>query len=555
MPKRLMARRPRSWLAALCLAGVLVPLGATNASAVTSAQCAARVNDTPAKLLPCIKSADLWNHMLNFQAIANANPSPADGMPSRNSGEPGYKASADYVAAQMTAAGYNVTIQPYKFTYYAYISPPTLSEVSPTSHNYALSSEWNPGQSTGTAVADLQPAGGIILPPTPAPSSASGCSLSDFSGFVPGRIALIQRGTCVFGQKVQNAQAAGATGVIIFNEGNPGRTDVFAGSLSDAAGNPIIPTIPVAFTSFNIGLDLYNQYQQAVSASTPLPVMNFSIQAIVKPNADDYNVIAESKGGDKNHVVVVDAHLDAIYGAGMLDNASGSATILDVAQMMKNVNPANKLRFIWFGGEELGLLGSAYYVNNLSSTDRSHIGYDLDADVTATPNYTIGVLDPAGVDLFGRTVSTKFPNRVYRASTVSRDQSIAYFDSIGLNHELFSPVGTDAFSFNQVGIPASGLLTGQDCCKDQREVDLFGGYLGNFEGNVPSFDGGCVDNPFIWCDNLSNNDPAVLTFMSKAFANTVVRMAFDTKVMSASNNLVYNKKLPIAEVGRRFVAK
>ena len=123
--------------------------------------------------------------------------------------------------------------------------------------------------------------------------------------------------------------------------------------------------------------------------------MNLSIQAIVDPNRDDYNVIAESKGGDPNHVVVVDAHLDAIYGAGMLDNASGSATILDIAQQMKNVTPRNKLRFIWFGGEELGLLGSSYYVNNLTKTELSHIGYDLDADVTATPNYSIGVLDPA----------------------------------------------------------------------------------------------------------------------------------------------------------------
>jgi hypothetical protein len=556
MPKCAKARRWRSWLVPLCLAVGLVPLGATNASAITSAQCDAQVNDTPAKLVPCIQTDDLWNHMKNFQAIADANPSPADGMPSRNSGEPGYKASADYVAELMKAAGYNVTIQTYKFTYYAYKSQPTFSEVSPTPHTFALSSEWNSGQSTGTAVADLQPAGGIIIPPTPTPSSSSGCSLSDFGGFVAGRIALIQRGTCNFGVKVLNAQAAGASGVIIFNEGNPGRTSVFAGSLQDAAGNPIIPTIPVAFTSFDIGLDLYNQYQQAVTANTALPIMNLSIQAIVTPNADDYNVIAESPGGDKNHVVVVDAHLDAIYGAGMLDNASGSATILDVAQKMKNVTPRNKLRFIWFGGEELGLLGSAYYVNNLSSTALSHIGYDLDADVMATPNYTIGVLDPAGPDLFGRTVTTKFPNRVYKASTISRDQSIDYFDSIGLNHELFSPVGTDAFSFNEVGIPASGLLTGQDCCKDQREVDLFGGFLGNFEGNVPSFDGGCVDNPFLWCDNLSNNDPAVLTFMSKAFANTVVRMAFDTKVMSASNNVVYKKKLPIAgEAGRRFVAR
>jgi hypothetical protein len=222
---------------------------------------------------------------------------------------------------------------------------------------------------------------------------------------------------------------------------------------------------------------------------------------------------------------------------------------------MKNVQPLNTLRFIWFGGEELGLLGSAYYVNNLSSNELSHIGYDLDADVTATPNYTIGVLDPAGPDLFSGVSTNTFPNRVYKASTVARDQAIAYFDSIGLNHELFSPEGTDAISFNEVGIPASGLLTGQDCCKNQREVDLFGGYLGNFEGNIPSFDGGCVDNPFLWCDNLSNNDPNVLTFMSKAFATMVVQMAFDTKVMSASTSVVYKKKLPIADEVRRHPDK
>ena len=533
----------------------LALLVAPSAGAAPAPDCDTQVNDTPSKLLPCITKDDLWNHMQRFQAIADANPSPADGHPSRNSGEPGYKASADYVAQVMRDAGYNVTIQQYTFTYYAYTGIPSFSETSPTAHDYVLNEEWGPGQSTGTVTGGMvQPAGGIILPPTLTSSSTSGCTASDFSGFVPGRIALIQRGGCFFGVKVQNAQAAGAAGVIIFNEGNTGtsddRTGLLIGSLQDAAGNPIIPTIPVAFTTFAVGQDLYNQAQQ-----TP-PVMSLSIPAVVKPNTPDYNVIAESRGGDKNHVVVVDAHLDAIYGAGMLDNASGSATILDIAQKMKNVNPLNKLRFIWFGGEELGLLGSVYYVNSLTSTELSHIGYDLDADVTATPNYLIGVLDPAAPDLFSRTVSATFPNRVYKASTVARDQAVEYFDSIGKNHEFLSPVGTDAFSFNAVGIPASGLLTGQDCCKSQAEVDLFGGFLGNYEGNVPSFDGGCVDNPFRWCDNLSNNDPNVLTFISKAFATMVVQMAFDTKVMSASNNTVYKKKLPIAgEVGRRFVAK
>jgi hypothetical protein len=426
---------------ALCIAvGLLGPFSTPNASAITPAACDARANDTPSKLVECIQTADLWNHMQHFQAIADANPGP-DGHPSRNSGEPGYKASVDYVAKVMTEAGYNVTIQTYKFDYYAYTAVPSFSEVSPTPKTYAVATDWNPGQSTGIANgATLQPAGGIIIPPTATPTSSSGCTMADFSGFVTGRIALIQRGACNFGVKVLNAQAAGASGVIIFNEGNttPDRTGLLAGSLQDAANKPIIPTIPVAFTSFAIGADLYNQYQQAVRASAPLPVMNLAIQAIVRPNADDYNVIAESKGGDKNHVLVVDAHLDAIYGAGMLDNASGSATILDIAQMMKNVTPLNKLRFIWFGGEELGLLGSVFYVNNLSPSELSHIGYDLDADVTATPNYIIGVLDPAGPDLFDRTTTTAgaFPNRCYKPSTIARDEAVAYFDSDGLNHEV-----------------------------------------------------------------------------------------------------------------------
>jgi hypothetical protein len=566
MPQRLRWRLAAAWLAPICVAvGLFAP---SSAGAISSKACDARPNDTPGKLVPCIQTNDLWNHMQALQKIADDNPSPADGHPSRNSGEPGYKASADYVAKVMKQAGYNVTIQPYKFPYFAYKQPPTFAEVSPTSHTYGLSTEWNPGQSTGTADnAELQPAGGTVIPPTPDPSSASGCSSDDFNGFVPGRVALIQRGTCNFGVKVLNAQAAGASAVVIFNEGQPGRDALFAGSLSDANGNPIIPTIPVAFTSFATGNDLYNQYQTAVQNGTALPHMSISIQALVNTNADDYNVIAESKGGDPNHTLVVDAHLDAIYGAGMLDNGSGSVTILDIAQKMRRVHPRNKLRFIWFGGEELGLLGSKFYVNNLNPTELSHIGYDLDADVTATPNYVIGILDPAAPDFFGRTVSTTFPQQVYEPSKVSRDQSIQFFNSIGLNHELFSPVGTDAFSFNMAGVPASGLLTGQDCCKTQDEVNLFGGTVGNYEGNLGTSDGGCVDNPFRWCDNLSNNDPRVLTFVSKAFANTVVRMAFDKTVMSSSASAArrarvarrakaaFDSRRAADTAARRFVAR
>jgi Zn-dependent M28 family amino/carboxypeptidase len=533
----------------LCVVVAVVLVTTMNASASKKVACSDQVNDTAAKLLPCITKDDLKQHMEAFESIAIANPGP-DGHPSRNSGEPGYWASVQYVANLMQQAGYNVTIQPYTFLYYAYKSIPTLSEVSPTPTTFVLNTDWTPGQSTGTATAAIQPAGGIVIPPSATPSSSSGCTSADFNGFVPGHIALIQRGTCNFGVKIQNAEAAGASGVLIFNEGQDGRTETMGISISDANGTSFVPTIPVAFTTFALGRDLYNDYQAGTAR-----VMSLTIDAIVDPNRTDWNVIADSKGGDKNHVVVVDAHLDAIYGEGMLDNASGSATILDIAQMMKNVNPVNHLRFIWFGGEEIGLLGSQFYVDDLSSSELSHIGYDLDADVTATPNYTVGVLDPAAGDLFTNTVSSTFPNRVYKASTIARDAGIAYFNSIGKNHELFSPVGTDAISFNNVGIPASGVLTGQDCCKTQAEVDLFGGTTGPFEG-IGLSPAGCVDNPFLWCDNLSNNDFDVMQFMSRGFANMVLTMAFDTKVMSSSSSVVYKKRLPIAdEVSRHFRAQ
>ena len=534
----------RSRLAGTLCAVFVVTLVATVNASAAKVNCATQVNNTPSTLLPCITTKNLYNHMQAIEKIAIANPGP-DGHPSRNSGEPGYRASVDYVANLMTQAGYDVTIQPYRFLYYAYTSVPTLTQVAPTASSFALNVDWTAGQSTGRATnAVVQPAGGIVLPPTADPSSTSGCTSADFTGFVPGNMALIQRGGCNFGVKVQNAQAAGASGVIIFNEGNPDRTGLMGISIEDVNGTVFVPTIPVAFTTFAIGQTLYNQYTSGTPAR-----MSFDIQALVDLNRLDWNVIAESKGGDKNHVVVVDAHLDAIYGEGMLDNASGSVTILDIAQQMKNVNPTNKLRFVWFGGEEVGLLGSQYYVDTLSSNDLSHIGYDLDADVTATPNYTIGVLDPAAGNLFGGDQVT-FPNRVYKASLIARDAGVDYFTSLGLNHEFFSPEGTDAISFNNVGIPASGVLTGQDCCKTQAEVDLFGGHTGNFEGISPT---GCVDNAFLWCDNLVNNDFDVMTWVSRGFANMVLTMAFDTKVMSSSTSVVYKKRLPIAETVSRHI--
>jgi hypothetical protein len=284
--------------------------------------------------------------------------------------------------------------------------------------------------------------------------------------------------------------------------------------------------IPVLFTSYAVGTQLLGQYVPGAG-----PVLTIDVKAIDDPNRSDWNVIADSKGGDPNNILVVDAHLDAIYGAGMLDNASGSATILDIAQQLKNTNTRNKLRFIWFGGEELGLLGSDYYVNTLPADELAKIKYDLDADVTATPNYVAGVLDPKdGVTLFGRNPGTPMPPSIWAPSAIARDYGIDYLNSIGKNNILFSADGTDAFMFQNAGIRRAVSSPARTAASSHQMSPSSGGYEGNFEGTVPGDDGGCVDNPFRWCDNLSNNDPEVLTWMSKTFANMVGYMAYDTQV-------------------------
>jgi Peptidase family M28/PA domain len=503
--------------------------GGTNDSTPPSAAvCASRVNDTETKLVDCIQQDALWAHMQAFQQIADENPGP-DGHPSRNSGEPGYLASVNHIADLMRAAGYRVTIQTYPLFYRAFTPTPMFAEVSPAEQSFALGTDWTAPLYTGggDVTAQVQPVGGILIPAPSASSSTSGCSPGDFAGFVPGRVALIQRGTCIFAQKAGNAVAAGASGVIIFNDGSPGDT----GAGPCGSFNPGVPVVCLA--SYAVGQSLYQQ------AGAGAVMVHISVAFIQDPDRPDYNLIADSPYGDSNHVVVVDAHLDAIFGAGMLDNASGSATILEIALKLAKTHARNQLRYIWFGGEELGLYGSAYYTQHLSSTDVARIAFDVDADVTATPNYVYAIADPANSS--GRKF---FPAAGVQASKIGNDFFASYFTSAGLPYEYRSNDGTDSYNFSLIGVPNTGVLTGQDCCKGAGDVGLFGGTTGNYEGNVPGTDGGCVDRPFLWCDNLDNNDPVVLTTVSKAVASVVFKLADDASLGSGDTGANLRRPAP-----------
>ena len=498
-------------------------------AAPSNTECNTRVNDTLPKLLECIQQQPLYEHLVDFQHISDANPSP-DGHGNRNTGTSGYKASVDYVAGLMRAAGYKVTIQPYHWMDFQLTGVPTFANAKRT---YAMSSDWYVARLSGQGDVDapVQPVGRIMVDGG-ATGSTSACSANDFAGFRRGNVALVQRGGCELDVKVRNAQAAGAAGVIMFNTADIGIRDndrgmpktgvAYPARLTEAANIPV-----VGAASYDVGAELYRDYQAGTT-----PKARISVHAKTNPGAIDYNLIADSPFGDPSRVVVVEGHLDAIYGAGILDNASGSATILEVALKLAHTPTVNQLRYIWFGGEELGLLGSKYYTGNLTPSELQNIAYDIDSDVTATPNYAVEIADPQGA---GNVA--KFPPNVVPQSRRGDNYFLGYFRSVGIP-AILAPAGndgTDSNSFSLVGVPNTGIFTQQDCCKGDFSVKKWGGFLGNYEGKVPGYNGGCVDYPGRWCDNIDNTLPFVLEFTSKAFAYVTFKLANDANLPSRAH--------------------
>ena len=470
----------------------------------------APVRETPEKLVAAIQSDALWGHLSHFQTIADRHPD-AQGHGNRDTGTSGYKASANYVANLMRRAGYAVTIQTYAYRTLQVVGVPTLSLAG---RNYPVDRDWVTAMLSGGA--------NVTARVRPVTGSGTGCSTEEFVNFRRGDIAFLRRGDCPYDAQVANAEHAGASAVILYDpQSQPqarGEEDraIEGSTMQRPRLHRQAKIAVVAVASPVMAADLLGRITEG-----EFPVAHLQIRTQTRSGAD-YNVIADSPFGDPNHVVVVDAHLDSIFGPGMLDNASGSTTILEIALQMSGTPTLNQLRYIWFGGEELGLLGSAYYTTHLTKQERDLIAFDIDADVTATPNYDYEVADPR----FAYNVN-QFPPNVVPDSQTGNQFYADYFNSVGVPSRPapFGNAGTDSNSFALIGIPDTGILTRQDCCKGSAEVALWGGYLGNYEGNIPSFDGGCVDRPNLWCDDLSNNDPAVLTLASRATAYVTFQLA------------------------------
>jgi Zn-dependent M28 family amino/carboxypeptidase len=281
------------------------------------------------------------------------------------------------------------------------------------------------------------------------------------------------------------------------NEGNtPAR--------SDLDFDPIVAgaTIPVAAVSYATGNELASGATSGATGNTVHLVVDF-----LRETLTTRNVIADSPGGDVDTTVVVGAHLDSVFaGPGINDNGSGSATILEIAEQMAKVKPRNHVRFIWFSGEESGLLGSRYYVSQLSDEELGQIAAMLNFDMVASPNFARFVYDGSdpGAPAGSGAIEDIFDN---------------YLASRGL---AFEPTPFDGRSdygpFIAEGIPAGGLFSGAEGVKTPAQVALYGGTAG------VAYDH-CYHQA---CDTRDNINDTSLDQLSDAAAAATITLAQST---------------------------
>ncbi|WP_030177266.1 M28 family peptidase [Spirillospora albida] len=229
------------------------------------------------------------------------------------------------------------------------------------------------------------------------------------------------------------------------------------------------------------------------------------IQSFTYNGATGYNLIADRPGGDANNVLMTGAHLDSVgSGAGINDNGSGSAAILETALTVarEGYQPDRHLRFAWWGAEELGLIGSNHYVNNLPSAERAKIGGYLNFDMIGSPNPGYFAYDGDGSSGSGGPAGSAEIERVLRQ----------HFTSIGVTVQDTAFDGrSDYGPFIRVGIPAGGLFTGAEGRKTTAQAQLWGGTAG------VAFDR-CYHSS---CDTTSNINDTALDRNSDAIAHAI----------------------------------
>jgi Zn-dependent M28 family amino/carboxypeptidase len=447
------------------------------------------------KLTRDVTPNGVFRHLRAFQRIAEQNGN------TRAAGTPGYDASVDYVVGRLESAGFDVTLHDFEFEYSEDNSE--FEQTSPEAITYVVGEDFSAAEFTPNATASGVVEGvDLVLPPAPEPNaSTSGCEPEDFDTFTAGNIALLQRGTCDFVVKAENAQNAGAIGVVLFNEGQPGRTGVLAPS-----GELPGLTIPVIFATFDVG--------NALAAGTDV---NVTITTdVLREMRVTQNVIAQTRTGRADNVVMAGAHLDSVpAGPGVNDNGSGSAALLETAmQLGPEAKVNNAVRFSFWGAEELGLLGSEAYVASLDFEQQLDIAMYLNFDMIGSPNAGYFVYD--GDDSDGEGAGPgPFGSAQIEQTFVDYLTGVKGIETEGTDFSGRSDYGP----FIAVAIPAGGLFTGAEVPKTEEQALKWGG-----EAGIP-FDP-CYHEE---CDNLGNVNRDAVDANSDALAWTIASYGVSTE--------------------------
>ncbi len=204
-----------------------------------------------------------------------------------------------------------------------------------------------------------------------------------------------------------------------------------------------------------------------------------TLQPFTHNGATGYNVIAEWPHGDADNVIMAGAHLDGVpAGPGINDNASGSSAVLEVALAVARADarPTKRLRFGWWGAEELGLIGSKYYAKNLGDTGRAKLDAYLNFDMVGAKGITTW-----GVYNQNAAIANTF--KEYFAAKSIGTYNIAWNGSS--DHSAFTPYN----------IPVGGIGSSDDACYHSA------------------------------CDTIANVEGRVMGHSTNAIAHTVWKLA------------------------------
>ncbi len=474
--------------------------------ATTAPAQAAPNNNNSEKLRAAVTLAGVRQHQLAFQQIADANGG------NRFSGLPGHDASVQYVIGKLEGAGYDVSVQEFPYTVFEERSPAAIEQVSPNPHVYVYGTDFR--------IINFSGSGNVTAPLMPVDiagsGAGSGCEADDFAGFPAGDIALVRRGGCTFRQKTDNATAAGAVAVLVYNN-VPG---VINGRLNPPETLAAIPSLGLTDA---LGQQLLDSPGAIVRVRTDTVAYSFNTR----------NVFAETPDGDPGNVVMVGAHLDSVRaGPGINDNGSGSAAILETALQMSKVKPSNKVRFAWWGAEESGLVGSTYYVTHLTQAELDRIALYLNFDMIGSPNFVRFVYDGDNSTGAGTTGPP--------GSDVIEERFIGYFQSVGLATEPTPFNGrSDYGPFILAGVPSGGLFTGAEGIKTADQAAVYGGTAG------APYDP-CYHAP---CDTYANNSDTGLDQMADAIADAVVSFAQNSEAINGIKGKGNFKRVPVGVNG------